>query len=237
MLGREDRPVPANDLLLDMLNGKPPTPARPLKKPGSTVDEGLCAAFSPDGRRVAVGCWLGTVKFWDAQTGQFLSSWGDKEENSWESIAWSADGRRLLLTYGEWLGKQGEVCVRTAADGKALAALAVYAHAQPLRRVQPGRPAGAPFPQPRLRRGGALGRPAGGRRPAGAGHAAGPGRGAGRRGDRQGNGRLARARRRDHLGLLRPRRPAGPHRLARRHGPLLGRQPGRGVFAGAARLR
>ncbi|MBV9123333.1 MAG: protein kinase, partial [Planctomycetes bacterium] len=121
VLGREDRPVPGNDLLLDMLNRKPSTPAPQHKKPGSNVDEGLCAAFSPDGRRVAVGCWLGSVKFWDAQTGQFLSSWGDKEEKSWESVAWSADGRRLLLVHGYWRGEKGEVCVRAAADGKPLA--------------------------------------------------------------------------------------------------------------------
>src|SRR5262249_4484958 len=82
-----------------------------------TVDEGQCAAFSPDGERVAVGCWQGTVKFWDARTGQFFASWKGKRDNLC-SIAYSSDGHRLRLGYGPGLEKGGGVCVCSASDGK-----------------------------------------------------------------------------------------------------------------------
>jgi WD40 repeat protein/tRNA A-37 threonylcarbamoyl transferase component Bud32 len=100
-----------------------------------TVDEGSCAAFSPDGAQVAVGCWQGTVKFWDARTGQFLTSWEAKQTSgefltSWKakqtspsSIAYSPDGQRLLLVFGAWPDKEGTVSLRAAADGKELASL------------------------------------------------------------------------------------------------------------------
>ena len=85
-----------------------------------TVDEGQCAAFSPDGERVAVGCWGGTVKFWDARTGGLLTSWKGKRDNLY-SIAYSPDGHRLLLGYGPGPEKGGGVCVCSASDGKELA--------------------------------------------------------------------------------------------------------------------
>jgi WD40 repeat protein/tRNA A-37 threonylcarbamoyl transferase component Bud32 len=85
-----------------------------------TVDEGLCAAFSPDGAQVAVGCWLGTVKFWDARSGNFLTSWKGKRTDPL-SIAYSPDGQRLLLVYEGPADRGGTVCVCRAADGKELA--------------------------------------------------------------------------------------------------------------------
>jgi WD40 repeat protein len=84
-----------------------------------TADQGECAAFSPDDTRVAVACWQGTVKFWDAQTGQFLTSWKGKQANP-QSIAYSPDGQRLLLVYGNETDKDGTVSVRATGDGKEL---------------------------------------------------------------------------------------------------------------------
>jgi WD40 repeat protein/predicted Ser/Thr protein kinase len=120
VLGREDTPKSVNGESLNPPPGKPAS-ATPDKPADPYPDEGLCAAFSPDGECVAVGCWLGSVKFWDARTGKFLSSWQDKEKNGWESIAWSADGQRLLLVHGYWQAKEGEVRVCSATDGKKLA--------------------------------------------------------------------------------------------------------------------
>jgi WD40 repeat protein len=78
------------------------------------VEREGCAAFSPDGERVAVGCSQGSVRLWDARTGKFLASW-KAPSSPVDSIAHSSDGRRLLLDNGE------TVSVRAAADGKVLA--------------------------------------------------------------------------------------------------------------------
>jgi WD40 repeat protein len=83
-------------------------------------EEGVCAAFSPDGRQVAVGCWQGTVKFWDARDGKPLHRWKGWPAQP-DTVACSPDGQRLLLAYGEVGGKSGAVGVREAATGKEVA--------------------------------------------------------------------------------------------------------------------
>jgi WD40 repeat protein/tRNA A-37 threonylcarbamoyl transferase component Bud32 len=84
------------------------------------ADEAECATFSPNGERVAVAGFQGTVKFWDAETAKFVASWNGRHTNP-QSIAYSPDGLRLLLEYGDSNAKGGRVCVCSAADGKELA--------------------------------------------------------------------------------------------------------------------
>jgi WD40 repeat protein len=52
-------------------------------------------AFSPDGKRLAIGSQQQTVKVWDAETGQELYIFQD----GGRSVAFSPDGRRLA---GGW---------------------------------------------------------------------------------------------------------------------------------------
>ena len=61
MLGREDRPTTLNGGPIDVPSGTPPAVAPEDDKPDPNVDEALCAAFSPDGRRVAAGAADGTI--------------------------------------------------------------------------------------------------------------------------------------------------------------------------------
>jgi WD40 repeat protein len=118
VLGREDPPDGGGRMMVEVVDNK--VIRINGEKPDPTADEGLCAAFSPDGERVAVGCWQGTVKFWDARTGKFLASRKGKRSGP-QSIAFSPDGHRLLLVYGDAMDKEGTVSVCAAADGKELA--------------------------------------------------------------------------------------------------------------------
>jgi WD40 repeat protein/serine/threonine protein kinase len=54
----------------------------------------LCAAISPDGRRIASGSQDGVVKIWDSQTGRNLASFAAHQDHV-RRVGFSPDGRRL----------------------------------------------------------------------------------------------------------------------------------------------
>ena len=86
--------------------------------PVKPKEETISAAFSPDGSCVATGSWQGAVTIWDARTGKSLRSWtrtGDGRKKI-QAIEYTPDGTRLLLVYSD--GKQDEVAVWHASDGK-----------------------------------------------------------------------------------------------------------------------
>src|SRR5262249_61784048 len=56
------------------------------------VGPAFCAAFTPDGRRVASGGWDRTLKIWDPTTGQEVLSLRGHEELVWR-VVFSSDGR------------------------------------------------------------------------------------------------------------------------------------------------
>lgn len=75
---------------------------KPVTEASLTLDhlEGplLTVAFSPDGREVATGGWLGSIRIWDAETGQLLRQWqahGPKGPKIF-AIAYSEDGQKLV---------------------------------------------------------------------------------------------------------------------------------------------
>jgi eukaryotic-like serine/threonine-protein kinase len=76
-----------------------------------------CAAFSPDGSQLAAGLYLGTVKVWDVRTKRVLRTWKHLLQKI-SSVAYSSDGRRLLVTYGELTNEtQSSLAVWSAVDG------------------------------------------------------------------------------------------------------------------------
>jgi WD40 repeat protein len=77
----------------------------------------VCAAFSPDGRQVATGLWRGTIKIWDAQTGTLARSWKGPTQRIC-SVAYSPDGNRLLLVYGDVMENRTSLAVWSALDGR-----------------------------------------------------------------------------------------------------------------------
>lgn len=55
----------------------------------------FCVAWSPDGKRLAVGNYSGDVQVWDASTHQLLHMWKNGANNPILNVAWSPDGKTL----------------------------------------------------------------------------------------------------------------------------------------------
>jgi WD40 repeat protein/serine/threonine protein kinase len=76
-----------------------------------------CAAFSPDGSQLAAGLYVGTVKVWDVRAKRVLRTWKHLPQKI-SSVAYSGDGKRLLVTYGELTNEnQRSLAVWSAVDG------------------------------------------------------------------------------------------------------------------------
>jgi WD40 repeat protein len=79
-----------------------------------------CAAFSPDGRRIASSDQDGWVKVWDAHTGQELLPAFRAHQEHARSVVFSPDGKILVTgsydgtvkTWDAWTGRQLPVCRR-----------------------------------------------------------------------------------------------------------------------------
>jgi WD40 repeat protein len=97
--------------------GAAPASATAYQILGEKTDTGaVCATFSPDGKEVATGLWLGTVKIWDTQSGTPLRSWKHHSQRL-NSVAYSPDGDRLLLIYCDLSQNQDSLAVWSARDG------------------------------------------------------------------------------------------------------------------------
>jgi dipeptidyl aminopeptidase/acylaminoacyl peptidase len=80
-------------------------------------------SFSPDGKRIASGSTDGTVKVWDAASGQDLLTLKGHTRAVW-SVSFSPDGKRIASGSGGFLRPTpGEVKVWDAASGQELLTL------------------------------------------------------------------------------------------------------------------
>jgi WD40 repeat protein/tRNA A-37 threonylcarbamoyl transferase component Bud32 len=78
---------------------------RAVFKPGVLV---LSAAFSPDGRTLALGGFDGAVRLWDVETGKERASWAG-HRTLVTSVSFSADGARLVSASADGVVKLWDV--------------------------------------------------------------------------------------------------------------------------------
>ncbi len=78
-----------------------------------------CAAFSPDGRRIAFGGDVQTVEICDATTGEQVLAINTRAL----SLAFSPDGRKLVTASGSWVEGAGDIRVWDAHTGQDLGTL------------------------------------------------------------------------------------------------------------------
>jgi WD40 repeat protein len=111
--------------------------------------EPLFPAFSPDGKRLAVGHGNGGVTLWDTEDGKLLKQW--PVPAGLRALAYSADGRSLILVHGnrvavweadggqhlaQWDGFAAPVrTARLSRDGQRVLLLFGSTHSQPERRT------------------------------------------------------------------------------------------------------
>jgi WD40 repeat protein len=105
----------------DVATGKCRFPIAFKERPPQWIN---CAAFSPDGRRLAVGAGggRGALHVWDVSTGKVLSVLGGFTDGVWD-VTFSPDGQRIAAAVGFYLQgerplKPGEVWVWDAATGQ-----------------------------------------------------------------------------------------------------------------------
>jgi WD40 repeat protein len=79
-----------------------------------------CAAFSPDGREIAVGTGAATAYVFDTHTGKELCKWTCPDEVT--SVAFSPDGRTLAVGVAGLFGGSG-VFFYAVANGREVARL------------------------------------------------------------------------------------------------------------------
>ena len=123
----------------------------------------MSVAFSPDGRRVVSGDWYGTLRQWDARTGESIGAPLEGHKGEVLSVAYSPDGSRIVssssgdCTVRIWASKTG-LQVGAAIQGHRMPVTSVAfspdgerivsgGYEQTLRRwdVKTGRPIGAPL--------------------------------------------------------------------------------------------
>src|SRR5712692_3727854 len=59
----------------------------------------ITESFSPDGKTIATGSEDGTVRLWDAQTGQERATLNIKSKPRTLQLEWSPDGKRLAVKH------------------------------------------------------------------------------------------------------------------------------------------
>ena len=97
----------------------------PLKGP---VDKAICAALSPDGKRLAAGCRDKIIRVWDVDMGELFTLEGHAQGNFFR-VSFSHDGKRLVSLANDFaqapLGLGSEIKVWDLTTRKAIVSLEI----------------------------------------------------------------------------------------------------------------